>query len=187
MKAPLSILTISLLAVSAVGLHAQQSKYVYTNDDTSANTVSVFLADAATGALSGIQTLSTGGSGSGGGAYAASRIAVSGNHLYASNGGSGSISAFSIDPNSGFLTAIGSPLSIGAAWADISLAASPDGKLLFAGLAANNTLAVLNIAADGSLSLGSSATLPASPAGVKVSGDGHYLAAGMPGFSNVGG
>ena len=187
MKAPLSILTISLLTVSAVGLHAQQSKYVYTNDDTSDNTVSAFLVDTATGALSGIQTLSTGGSGSGGGAYAANRIAVTGNHLYASNDGSGSISAFSIDPNSGFLTALGSPLSIGAAWADISLAASPDGKLLFAGLAANNTVAVLNIATDGALSLGSSAALPAQPAGVKASGDGHYLAVGMPGYSNVGG
>src|SRR5260370_27849722 len=176
MKAPLSILTISLLAISTVGLHAQQNKYVYTNDDTPANAVSAFLVDATTGALSGIQTLSTGGSGAGGGAYAANRIAVSGNHLYASNDASGNISAFSIDPNSGFLTAIGSPFSAGAAWADISLAASPDGKLLFAGLASNNTVAVLNIAADGSLSLASSTALPASPAAVKVSGDGHYLA-----------
>ena len=187
MKAPLSTLTISLLAVSAAGLYAQQNKYVYTNDDTPSNTVSAFLVDATTGALSGIQTLATGGSGAGGGAYAANRITVSGNFLYAANDASGTISAFSIDPNSGFLTAIGSPFTVGAAWSDISLAASPGGKLLFAGLAASNTVAVLNVALDGSLSLASTAALPATPAGIKVSGDGHYLAVGMPGFSNVGG
>ena len=184
MKAPLSIAVIvSGLAVITADLEAQ-SRFVYTNDDVpGGNTVSVF-SIGTSGALTQIGSpVPTGGGGMGGGGYAVNRITISGNRLFVSNGGTGSISAFSIDPNFGTLTAAGSPFATGSGWGDISLAASSDGKFLFAGLAAKNSILALNIGADGSLSSTTfSAALFASPVGMKVSPDGHFLAVALPAF-----
>jgi|SRR5579872_5432872 len=181
MNSPLGILAnIAGLATFSVCLTAQ-SGFVYTNDDViGTNTVSIFSSNA--GALTQVGSpVSTGGSGTGGGGYAVNRVVTSRTHLFASNGGSGSVSAFSIDPNSGALTAAGSAVSTGAGWGDVSLDASPNGQFLFAGLQATNKIVVLNIAADGSLSSsGLTATLPASPAGMKVSPDGRFLAVALP-------
>ena len=180
MKAPLGILTITLLAVSA-GLQAQS--FVYTNDDVSGtNTVSIFSFTA--GALSLVGSVPTGDSGASGGFYAVNRITTAGNFLYASNDGGGSISAFSIVPSTGALTLIGSPFVTGAGFGDISLAASPNGQFLFAGLP-NHSVAVLAIAAGGSLSLASTASLASQPAGMKVSADGQHLAVALPASSSI--
>ena len=180
MKAPLGILTITLLAVSA-GLQAQS--FVYTNDDVSGtNTVSIFSFTA--GALSLVGSVPTGDSGASGGFYAVNRITTAGNFLYASNDGGGSISAFSIVPSTGALTLIGSPFATGAGFGDISLAASPNGQFLFAGLP-NHSVAVLAIGAGGSLSLASTASLPSQPAGMKVSADGQHLAVALPASSSI--
>jgi 6-phosphogluconolactonase (cycloisomerase 2 family) len=193
MKSPLSTLfKISALIALASGL-AAQSKFVYTDDDVSStNTVSGFSVDA-NGALTPVSgsPFTTGGSGTGGGAFAVNRITIAGGKfLYASNGGTHDIGAFSIDPNTGILTAVtGSPFSAGATagFGDISLAASPGGQFLFAGLASNNTVAIFNIGADGSLSPAGSAAVPAQPAGMKVSPNGQYLAVGLPAYVNAGG
>lgn len=180
MKAPLGILTITLLAVSA-GLQAQS--FVYTNDDVSGtNTVSIFSFTA--GALSLVGSVPTGDSGASGGFYAVNRITTAGNFLYASNDGGGSISAFSIVPSTGALTLIGSPFVTGAGFGDISLAASPNGQFLFAGLP-NHSVAVLAIGAGGSLSLASTTSLPSQPAGMKVSADGQHLAVALPASSSI--
>lgn len=193
MKAPLSIaLMISGLASYPANL-AAQSRFVYANNDLfPGNNVSAFSVDA-TGSLTEISNspFATGGSGTGGGAYAVNRIVVattatSGNFLYASNGGSQNIAAFAIDPSLGGLTPVPtSPYATGATgWNDISLAASPNGQFLFAGITANNSIATFSIAADGSLSQVSGIAIGKAAAGMKVSPDGKYLAVGLPGFGS---
>jgi 6-phosphogluconolactonase (cycloisomerase 2 family) len=193
MKAPLSIaLMISGLASFPASL-AAQARFVYANNDLfPGNNVSAFSVDA-TGTLTEIPNspFATGGSGTGGGKYAVNRIVVAStaagaNFLYASNGGSQNIAAFAIDPSLGGLTPVPtSPYATsGTGWNDISLAASPNGQFLFAGITANKSIATFSIAADGSLSQLSSIAMTAAPAGMKVSPDGKYLAAGLPGFSS---
>jgi len=184
MKAPLgTILKVSAIAILATGLEAQ-SNFVYTNDDVfTTNTVSGFSVGA-TGALTPISgsPFSTGGGGTGGGGFAVNRVIVAHGFLYASNGGTQNISAFSIDPATGILTpVVTSPYAVGTtSWTDISLAASPNGQFLFAGVAATNTVLTFSIGADGSLSKVASAAVPAAPAGMKASPDGQYLAVGLP-------
>ena len=184
MKAPLgTILKISAAAVLATGLEAQ-SNFIYTNDDVfTTNTVSGFSVGA-NGALAPISgsPFSTGGGGTGGGGFAVNRVVVSNGFLYASNGGTQNISAFSIDPNTGNLTpVVTSPYGVGTTtWTDISLAPSADGKFLFAGVAATKTVLTFSIGADGSLTQVGSAAVPAAPAGMKASADGQYLAVGLP-------
>ena len=189
---PLSLsVKITALLVLASGLDAQ-SRFVYTNDDISAgNTVSGFSSDS-TGVLTPIagSPFSTGGTGGGGGSLGAARITVAGGKfLYVSNGGSHNISAFAVNATTGVLTPVaGSPFSDGesAGLGDISLAASPDGKFLFAGLAANTSLATFGIGTDGSLTSLSSVTLTAAAAGMKVSPDGKYLAVSFPNLGTFG-
>src|ERR1700682_2218463 len=125
MRLPLSIsfMIIGLVAFSA----SLEATVIYTNDDVpGSNTVSQFSV-AADGSLKLVSSVATGGSGMGGGAYAVNRIITSGSHLFVSNGGNGSVSAFSIDSTTGNLTAAGSPYATGAGYGDISLAATPDG------------------------------------------------------------
>ena len=189
---PLS-LSVKITAVLALvsGLEAQ-SRFVYANNDVfPTNTVSGF-STAANGVLTEIagSPFVTGGGGAGGGALGAARITVAGGKfLYASNGGSHSISAFSINPTTGALTPVaGSPFSDGASagFGDISLAASPDGQFLFAGVASNTTVVTFGIGTDGSLTELSSAMVMEPPAGMKVSADGAYLAVSLPNFGIFG-
>src|SRR5207302_6989156 len=107
MRTPLSYLLIfNLLLIFSTSLAAQQPGFVYTDDDViGANTISTF-AVAADGSLSLVGApVATGGGGAGGGGYAANRITIFKNFLFVANGGTGSISAFSIDPATGLLTA----------------------------------------------------------------------------------
>jgi len=186
-------LSVKITAVLALvgGLEAQ-SRFVYANNDVfSTNTVSGFSADS-NGVLTQIagSPFATGGGGAGGGALGAARITVAGGKfLYASNGGSHNISAFSINPTTGALTPVaGSPFSDGASagFGDISLAASPDGQFLFAGVASNTTVVTFSIGTDGSLTELSSAMVMEPPAGMKVSADGTYLAVSLPNFGTFG-
>ena len=181
MTKPLStVRTIVSLIASAACLNAQ-SNFVYTNDDIiGSNSITGFAVDA-NGGLTPVTNspFATGGGGTGGGGFAINRIVVSGGkYLYASNGGTSDISAFVIDPNLGGLTAVpGSPFPTGATagFFDISLAASPDGKFLFAGLSSNNAVVSFSVNSDGSLLQAASANLPAPPDGMKVTPDGQYL------------
>jgi 6-phosphogluconolactonase (cycloisomerase 2 family) len=184
-------ITIAGLIGYAAGLSAQ-TNFVYTNNDIpGGNSVSAF-AVSANGGLAELPNspFATGGGGTGGGKFATSRIVVSGGkYLYASNGGTANISAFAIDPSLGGLTsAPGSPFSAGttAAFGDISLAASPDGKFLFAGLVSNNTVVSFTVNADGSLSQAATINVPAAPDGMKATPDGHYLAVALPAYIGFG-
>jgi 6-phosphogluconolactonase (cycloisomerase 2 family) len=112
-----------------------------------------------------------------------------GKFLYASNGGTNNISALSIDLNTGALTPVaGSPFSDGvsAGSGDISLAASPNGQFLFAGVALNTTIVTYSIGTDGSLTQLSSVPVADGPAGMKVTADGNYLAVSLPIFGTFG-
>jgi 6-phosphogluconolactonase len=183
---------ITALVALVSGLEAQ-SRFVYANNDvSSANTISGFSA-AANGVLTEIagSPFATGGTGTAGGASGVDRITVAGGKfLYASNGGTQNISAFTVDPNSGLLTATsGSPFSVGATIGsgDISLAATPNGQFLFAGVATNSTVVTFSIGADGSLTEVSSVAVGVPPAGMKASADGKYLAIALPNAGAFGG
>jgi Lactonase, 7-bladed beta-propeller len=144
-----SVLGFVLLALFPGGLAGQN--FVYTNNglysgDNNGNSVSAFSVDASgtLGELTGFGSpFPTGGDGIYGfpfsfSLYSANRIIVVNDFLYASNAASNTVSAFTIDPGTGALTAVaGSPFPTNAiddaGHSGISLAAKPDGKFLYAG------------------------------------------------------
>jgi DNA-binding beta-propeller fold protein YncE len=164
-----------------------QGTFVYTNNDQVPNSISGFSA-AANGALSPVagSPFATGGNGSGGGFAAANRIttAVIDNVLYAANTASNNVSAFSINPVTGVLTALpGSPFATGGiagSSAGMSLTATPDKKFLIAANGTSATITVFSVAANGTLS-----PVPGSPfasgasgqlISAKATSDGKFLA-----------
>jgi DNA-binding beta-propeller fold protein YncE len=108
------------------------------------------------------------------GAEFAHRIEVSRarNFLFAANDGSGSISAFAINPLTGALAkVIGSPFTVTgwSAFSGISLAISSDGRFLYA---SGPTLVSFAISSSGSLlELGAQWVFAQRAAGIGVSGD----------------
>lgn len=178
--------TISLLA---------QNNFVYTNDDVTPNTVSAFRAnfDGSLTLISGSPFL-TGGNGGGDGRIDPEKITTatvaSASFLYAGNTADGTISGFSINPQTGALTAVpGSPFPLGLTDTDISLASSPNGQFLFASDDTSPSVHVFSIAsATGSLSEvpGSPFNVGAPADGLKVSPSGHFLAAGLGSTHTVG-
>ncbi|HXO39612.1 MAG TPA: MBG domain-containing protein, partial [Candidatus Acidoferrum sp.] len=160
-------------------LHAQN--FVYVNNQSGvSNSIASFSVDAG-GALTSLGTVSTGGTGATVACAGIDRITVNraSNLLFVSNGGNQTISVFRIAPATGGLAAIvGSPFASGLtldSCQGISLAATPDGKFLMA--SSNGAIKTFSIAANGSLSLSSTASLLPSPmVGMKVSGDGRFLA-----------
>ncbi len=173
-----------LLVFSAAYLVAQGT-FVYTNNDRTPNSVSAFSA-AANGALAPVpgSPFLTGGNGGFGGFFAADRIttAVVKDFLYVANGGTNNVSAFSINPVTGALTAIpGSPFATGgSAGSGISLATTPDDKFLIATNSGSVNVTVFNIAANGALSPVPGSPFPAGTGGptdgIKVTPDGKFLA-----------
>lgn len=190
--------SLAVLMLLPVGLAAQG--FIYTNNDTKPNSISAYYfgLDGSQSQVSG-QPFATGGDGSGGGFYSSNRIIVVNNFLYASNSGSDTVSAYSIDTASGFLTPVpGSPFSTAAlndpSQSGISLAATPDGKYLFAGSTgydANFNPAPITIFSidptTGALTITNKATVPAGGAmsSMKVSPDGNYLLVVIPGSSEI--
>jgi 6-phosphogluconolactonase (cycloisomerase 2 family) len=182
-----------LLVVFSAALNAQN--FVYTNNDLAgANSVSAFSVDT-NGALSQIagSPFLTQGTGSGGGLYSANRVIVVNDFLYASNSASNTVSAFSIDPGSGYLTPVnGSPFSTGAfndpQNSGISLAATPDGKYLYAGSTGydaqfnSGPITVFSIDSTGALTVAGKSPVSARGAmsGMKVTPDGKYLIVVIP-------
>jgi hypothetical protein len=181
-------LAVVLLLIYATGARAQGT-FVYTNDDGFSNTLSGFSVGA-NGALTKIpgSPFSTGGAGIAGGFFAANRVTVStaGRYLYASNGASGSISGFSINPATGFLTPIpGSPFPVDGigSFVGYSVAVSPNNRFLYCTNDALRTIWAFSIAPNGSLT-----PIPGTPFtggssglidGIKVSANGRFLAAAL--------
>jgi 6-phosphogluconolactonase (cycloisomerase 2 family) len=182
----------SFLALLEPNLARAQSDFVYTNDDVvGANTVSGFSV-AQNGVLTPLagSPFPTGGSGSGGGLFAANRVTVSaaGGFLFTANSAVGSISVFSIDPATGNLAPVpGSPFAT-SGFVDLTLAATPDGRFLIAGHSFPAPgFSVFEIRADGALSqVPGSPFSSGLPAGIQVTSDGRFLAAAFPNFGFLG-
>ncbi len=165
-------------------LWAQQN-YIYTNNDfvsaKGQNTVSGFSVDKR-GALTELpgSPFLTGGYGGGGGYIASNRIIKVTNFLYAANSFSNDVSGFSIDPDTGTLTAVpGSPFPTGGVTGDgFSLAAASDGRFLYAAQDNSATIRTFGInPEDGSLNpIGNAVRARGGPNGMKVSPDGRWLA-----------
>lgn len=191
-----SICGLILLTFLSAVLKAQD--YVYTNNDLHSstdtsvvNSISAYSVGSSNGALTELTGLGSpyptgpaGTVGTSGGLYSPNRIIVVGNFLYASNAGSDSVSAFTIDPGTGGLTAVtGSPFltqgSNSSTNPGISLAATPNGQYLYAGTTDGNITIFSIDPSTGALTLVSSGTgVPAGGAmsSMKVTPDGKYLA-----------
>lgn len=181
-----------LTTTLAAGLAAQD--FVYTNNDqVTANSISAFSVDT-NGSLSPISgsPLATDGAGHGSGLYSANRIVVVKNFLFASNAGSNDVSAFTIDPGTGVLTAVsGSPFSTDAfddtTHSGISLAATPDGKFLYAGSTGLNsqftsgsiTIFSINSTTGALTMVGTPVAAGGAVYGMKISPDGKFLAVAL--------
>lgn len=168
--------------------------YVYVNNNVlGTNTVSAFSVDA-NGALTPIagSPFATGGSGIGGGFFAANRVTIGTvrNFLFVANELTTNISVFSIDPATGTLTLVpGSPFAIGGTSGfGISLGVTPDNRFLFASSSGSNDITVFSIAANGTLTSipGSPFAAGSEPDGIKVSPDGKFLAAALIASDAVG-
>ncbi len=151
------LFVLSVLALFTANLCAQ-GDYVYTNNNVGGpNTVSAWAvaADGSVTAVAG-SPFATGGTGEGGGYYASGRaqICAVDNFLYVSNGGSNTVSGFSIDPMTGVLTPVpGSPFATGGASGGlgIPLAVSVDNSFLYAAHGGSSNIRVFGINFDGSL------------------------------------
>jgi WD40 repeat protein len=192
-----------VLVLLPVGL-AAQGGFIYTNNDTTPNSISAYGFDTNGGLQPvGSQPFLTGDNGSNGGFYSSNRIIVVGDFLYASNsgnaGGITTVSAFTIDAGSGFLTRVpGSPFSTGAfndtQNSGVSLAATPDGKFLFVGSTGIDSqfnvgsIAIFSIdPTTGALTATSKSPVAAGGpmSSMKVSPDGKFLVAALPNSSAI--
>jgi 6-phosphogluconolactonase (cycloisomerase 2 family) len=178
-----------LLAAAAVA----QNQFVYTNDNLTfyvnlepANTVSAFQVqnDGSLSLIAG-SPFPTGGAG-GGHDIDPGEITVAtqsnASFLYAANNGSGTISAFTINPSSGTLVRVaGSPFfADGPPGGDYSLAASPDGKFLYATADTSKLIHIYSISSTGALTQISGSPFPAgaNTQGLTVTANGKFLIAG---------
>lgn len=155
-------LAVLVLGLSTSSFAGAQKIFGISNDDnfnTGANTGTIFQVHTAPSALTVFQTVHTGGTGLGGGFFAAPRVSIESNAhcLFVTDAASSDIAAFALSGSS-FVAAPGSPFSNGAlsgAAEGIGLAASADGKYLYAAYSASENLASWNIASNCSLTLNS--------------------------------
>ena len=176
-----------LVILFMIDLHAQS--FVYTNNNAGfINSVTAFSV-AANGALTNIGTFSTGGSGAGGGLFAANRARTCtvGNRLYVTNESlsSNSVSGFDINPVTGSLSLVpGSPFATGgtATGSGISLDCTPNGNFLIAANGGSNNITVFSIGANGALTPVAGSPFAAggfTPDGIKVVPNGQFLSVAL--------
>jgi len=182
-----------------------QNSFVYTNNHagifpSSINTVSGFTVGT-DGVFKEIPGSPFSAGAQGGGSYGNDAdILVIGDRLYVANSGgnptfpgisSPSISVFSINATTGFLTHItGSPFIVGNSPIEITLAATLDGRFLYLGQPFDRTITVFSIGVDGSFApvsgavytVGTGSAFP-SLKNMKVTPDGRFLAVSqLPGI-----
>lgn len=192
MKKAYFVCPLLLFAITALA----QNNFVYTNDNFSPNTVSVFKVSPSNGALTLIpgSPFLTGGDG---GAHDVGPQTITSatlgtkSFLYAANAGSGTISAFAIDSKTGNLTAVPrSPFTVAVANSGntLSLGASPDGHFLFEVDESSTLIHTFNISSAGALieAAGSPLDSGAFPEGVKVTANGKFLLVGLKSTDAVG-
>ena len=177
---PILLASLLFLAASA----SAQNRFVYVNDQSPTNTVTGF-SIAANGSLTPLSASPFLTSGSGGGTaedpeglalVPLARATI----LYATNDGDGSISAFTLNPQTGALELSGAPFLLPDTSGDYSITASPDHRFLFATNRANTLIHVLSIAPNS----GQLAEVPGSPFAANANLNGlavtpqHFLVAG---------
>src|SRR5947209_6772075 len=179
------VLPLVLLATAMMSpLSAQaQTNFVYINNQSAANSVSAFSIPAG-GATVGLvpgSPFATGGTGAASSCPALDRMVVSAanNMLFVSNSGDLSISAFTINPASGSLTAVaGSPFASGLtldSCQGMSLAVTPDGNFLMG--SSNGQINSFAVTAAGALTLSATTANVSSPtSSMKISANGQFLA-----------
>lgn len=181
-----------LFMLVMIDLHAQT--FVYTDNNTvGPNSVTAFSV-AGNGALTNIGSFATGGSGSGGGLFAANRArtCMVGNRLYVANDGSRNVTGFDINPFTGSLNIVpGSPFPTGGAAGNlgISLDCTPNGGFLIAANSATQNITVFSIAANGALTPVAGSpffTFGLTPNGIKVAPNGQFLAVALGNIDAVG-
>lgn len=184
---PILALCLLLIALAPRTANADPAfVYINANPDKSQNSVAGFLTatDGHSSPIAGAP-FATGGTGLAPepGAEFAHRIAVAHprNLLFAANDGSGTISVFNIDALRGVLTGVpGSPFGLGAGtpFSGISLAASNDGRFLYA---SGSVVVSFFVDANGRLNeVGSEWAFSQRAAGIAVSGDNSHLFLSMP-------
>jgi 6-phosphogluconolactonase (cycloisomerase 2 family) len=177
---------LALIIPFTIAIAQDLGTFIYTNDDVlGPNTVSAFRVNAG-GALTPVtgSPFSTGGSGVATGAYAASKIAIAGKFLYASNSANSTVAGFAINALSGGLAPIaGSPFSTSLAPNYMTLTATPNGAFLMAAvnegsasdrievLSVNPTTGVLTLVPDSPFFLPAGGHVTA----MRVTPDGKYL------------
>jgi 6-phosphogluconolactonase (cycloisomerase 2 family) len=172
-------------SVLACCVSANAQQYLFTNDNIARGNSTTALSTNLYGAITVLETYPTGGNGSGEGSYYGSQPIVAAQTsdnscLFVANNGSSTIAAFQINLLNGGLTAVsGSPFSDGESGDQsegISLAQGK-GELLFAGNSHFNSISVMKIAPDCSLTLANTVALSYSPVALKVTpNSGHLIA-----------
>ncbi len=125
---------IGLLSLLLTTLAAAQNQFVYTNNQTSPNTITGFMVNS-DGSLTQIpgSPFVTGDNGQNGTPFSLAVTTLKEkNYLYAANGADGTISGFKISPITGNLQLVpGSPFATNGQPANYSLAVTPDNRFLF--------------------------------------------------------
>jgi 6-phosphogluconolactonase (cycloisomerase 2 family) len=178
----------AILVICPGILHAQQ--YLYTNDNTFyGNNTTTAVKVSKTGAVKVIRSYSTGGPGAGSAAYyavvgAAVAKTSAAQCLFVSNGGNSTIAAFTVALSTGKLKKVdGSPFSYGVGSSQplgVGLAVGGN-QLLFAGNSGVDSISVLKISSECSLTAGKTYSVPGSPDGMQVTPNGKYLIAAYVG------
>ena len=160
-----------------------QGNFVYINNNVfgGPNTVSAYSvgADCSLTPVPG-SPFPTGGTASAAGVGAANQAEVCGNNLYVANSLSSTITAFAINPATGALSAVGSPVpvpgDIEVPFSDMNFSCTPDGRFLYVARAGVDSIHIFSRAADGSLTLVQSLFSGGfSPSDIEVSPNGAFL------------
>ena len=184
-RALLSAAFLLALLLSYTSSALAQGNFVYINDNVfgGPNTVSAFSvgADCTLTPIPG-SPFPTGGLAAGAGAGGANQAEVCGNNLYVGNGQSSTITVFAINPATGALSAVGSPVpifgDIQAPVSDMNFSCTPDGRFLYVvrGGGDSNSIFIFSRAADGSLTLVQARPSGGfSPSDIEVSPNGAFL------------
>jgi 6-phosphogluconolactonase len=173
-----------LLSLLLVTLAASQNQFVYTNNQSSPNTVTGFQVNS-DGSLTEIpgSPFGTGDNGQNGTPFSVAVTTLKEkNYLYAANGADGTISGFRINPTTGNLQLVpGSLFATNDQSGNYSLAISPDNRFLFVASDATALIHVFRI----SRGTGNLREVPGGPfqvdvpfSGLKVSTNGKFLLVG---------
>jgi len=179
------ILALAVIALFATVSLAQNSGHLLiNNDNVSANSADIDSVSA-TGGLTLLKNVVTGGTGLGGGYFAAPRGAVGQNLkcFFVTDAATSDIATFqipSLKKTSNFTNA-----SLNGDFLGVGVATSPNGKFLYSAWSGSANVAVMSIASDCSLTLvGSPISQPDNVADLTITKDGKVLVVSYP---NAGG